>query len=68
MVLCSVECVERVSRYLGVKPGNLYVSEKNVSIARYSSSNIQYRSFNQSHNQACIFLVGNALSQQKVLG
>ncbi|XP_046749237.1 eukaryotic translation elongation factor 1 epsilon-1 [Diprion similis] len=30
MVLCNVECVQRVSQYLRVSPGNLYMSENNV--------------------------------------
>ncbi|XP_015509930.1 eukaryotic translation elongation factor 1 epsilon-1 [Neodiprion pinetum] len=30
MVLCSVECVQRVSQYLRIPPGNLYMSENNI--------------------------------------
>ncbi|XP_012267363.2 eukaryotic translation elongation factor 1 epsilon-1 [Athalia rosae] len=30
MVLCNVECVKRVSEYLRVPPGNLYMSENNI--------------------------------------
>lgn len=31
MVLCNIECVQKISQYLDVSPGKLYVSENNVS-------------------------------------
>ncbi|KAJ8673463.1 hypothetical protein QAD02_004725 [Eretmocerus hayati] len=30
MVLCNIECVQRISQYLDVSPGKLYVSENNT--------------------------------------
>ncbi|CAB0032007.1 unnamed protein product [Trichogramma brassicae] len=29
MVLCGIECVQRISQYLDVSPGKLYMSENN---------------------------------------
>ncbi|XP_058799799.1 eukaryotic translation elongation factor 1 epsilon-1 [Phymastichus coffea] len=30
MVLCNIECVQRISQYLDISPGRLYVSENNA--------------------------------------
>ncbi|XP_014212487.1 uncharacterized protein LOC106642304 isoform X2 [Copidosoma floridanum] len=30
MVLCNIECVNRISEYLDISPGKLYVSENNT--------------------------------------
>ncbi|XP_011502630.1 PREDICTED: eukaryotic translation elongation factor 1 epsilon-1 [Ceratosolen solmsi marchali] len=32
MVLCNIECVQRISQYLDVSPGKLYVSENNTIV------------------------------------
>lgn len=42
MVLCNIECIERVAQYLDVFPGKLEISDKNVSTLRDLETRIHY--------------------------
>ncbi|KAL0116709.1 hypothetical protein PUN28_009962 [Cardiocondyla obscurior] len=75
MGLCNIECVERIAQYLGVSPGKLEVSDKNVIfIPEYENNLPSIQGFSTIvqtlvKNSKCTDILGNekesrALTQQ----